>query len=68
VQVGEDLAEEAAEDGALLQLTLAGDAVLAFVLAVQRDTAAGWRGRRPVGFVEVVAAEAFTAAREGLQL
>lgn len=67
-EAGEDLAEEVAEDEALLLLALVQEAVLTFVLAVQRDIAAGWRGRRPVGFVEVAVAGAFTAARAGLQL
>jgi hypothetical protein len=67
-EAGEDLAEEVAEDEALLLLALVQEAVLAFVLAVQRDIAAGWRGRRPVGLVEVAVAGAFTAAWGGLQL
>lgn len=65
-EAGEDLAEEVVEEEALLLLALAGDAAFAFVLAVQRDIAAGWRGRRPVGLEEV--AGVFTAAIAGLQL
>jgi hypothetical protein len=65
-EAGEDLAEEVAEEEALLLLALAEDAAFAFVLAVQRDIAAGWRGQRPVGLAGV--AGVFTAARAGLQL
>lgn len=61
-EAGEDLAEEVAEGEALLLLVLVQEAVLAFVLAVQRDVVAGWRGRRPVGFAEVAVAGPFTAA------